>query len=62
MGNGVEFFQTVMGRRFYEHDVPRMADAMESIAKELKRSNDLKDKEREEAVERIKLGLPPKGK
>jgi len=59
--SGPEFFQTGMGRRFYEHDVPRMADALESIAKELKRANDLKDKERDEEVDRIKRGYPPKG-
>jgi hypothetical protein len=44
---GPEFFQTIMGRKFYEADVPRIAKALENIAVELKRSNDLKEKEKE---------------
>jgi len=59
--SGPEFFQTGMGRKFYDGDVPRIVEALQNIAKELKRANDLKDKERDEEVERIKLGLPPKG-
>jgi len=41
----VEFFQTVMGKRFYEGTAPRIAEALEDIARELKRANDLKEKE-----------------
>jgi len=37
----VEFFTTMMGRKFYEADVPRMVRALEKIAIELKRANDL---------------------
>jgi hypothetical protein len=40
-----EFFQTMMGQKFYQGDIPRIADALEKIAKELKRQNDLKEKE-----------------
>ncbi len=29
---GPEFFQTAMGRRFYEHDVPRIAESLEHLA------------------------------
>jgi uncharacterized coiled-coil protein SlyX len=29
---GPEFFQTAMGRKFYESDVPRIAAALEQIA------------------------------
>jgi hypothetical protein len=32
---GPEFFKTIMGRRFYEGDVPRIAKALEKIAKHL---------------------------
>ena len=30
-----EFFKTIMGRKFYEADVPRIAKALEDIAKKL---------------------------
>lgn len=30
---GVEFFQTLMGRKYFESDVPRIARALERIAK-----------------------------
>lgn len=59
--SGPEFFQTRMGQKFYEADVPRIVEALQSIAKEMKRSNDLKDKEREEEADRAKRGYPPKG-
>lgn len=32
MSQGPEFFQTMMGRKFYEADVPRIAKALERIA------------------------------
>lgn len=35
--SGPEFFQTGMGRKFYESDVPRSAEALERIAKALER-------------------------
>lgn len=37
-----EFHETVMGKRFYEGQVPRIAKALEDIGKELKRQNDSK--------------------
>ena len=37
MGNGPEFFQTIMGRKFYEADVPRALKALERIADALER-------------------------
>lgn len=40
-----EFFQTRMGKKFYEADVPRLANALEQIAKEMKRANDMKEEE-----------------
>lgn len=41
MGNGPEFFQTVMGRKFYEADVPRALKALERIADALERIVDV---------------------
>jgi len=43
-----DFFQTMMGRKFFDGTAPRIADALESIAKELKRQNDLKEKPNEQ--------------
>ena len=34
----IEFFQTVMGKRFYEGTAPRIAAALERIADELERT------------------------
>jgi len=48
---GPEFFQTRMGQTFYEGTVPKMARAIEDVAKELKRQNDLKE---------IELGIKKK--
>jgi hypothetical protein len=33
--SGPEFFQTIMGRKFFQSDVPRMLTLMERIAKAL---------------------------
>lgn len=41
----MEFFQTIMGKRFFEGHVPRLVKALEKIAEELERANDLKEKE-----------------
>jgi len=35
----IEFHQTMMGRKFYEHDIPRMAKALERIANALEEQN-----------------------
>jgi hypothetical protein len=43
-----EFFETRMGQRFYNASIPRLIDALEDIGKELKRANDMKEKEVEE--------------
>jgi len=32
---GIEFFQSMMGRKFYEADVPRIVKALEQIAEAL---------------------------
>jgi hypothetical protein len=42
---GPHFFQTRMGQTFYEGTVPRIAKSLATIATELKRQNDLKEKE-----------------
>jgi hypothetical protein len=45
MSNGPEFYQTGYGRTYYEHQLPTIMKHLDSIAKELKRSNDLKELE-----------------
>ncbi len=32
MSSGPEFFQTMMGRKFYEHDVPKIVEALLRVA------------------------------
>lgn len=39
MSSGPEFFQTIMGRRFFEGDVPRLLATLERIAVALERGN-----------------------
>jgi len=39
----VDFFQTPMGRKFYECDVPKIADALAQIEKHLRSVNPVKD-------------------
>jgi hypothetical protein len=39
----IEFFQTVMGHRFYEGDVPRITKALERIATCLEKMMENKD-------------------
>lgn len=42
-----EFYTTQMGHKFYLHDVPRIADALETIGRELAIANNKEsDKER----------------
>ena len=40
-----EFFQTGMGRDFYEHTIPALVKAINTLALEMKRANDLKREE-----------------
>jgi hypothetical protein len=35
----------MLGKKFYESDVPRIARAIEKVAAEMERANDLKEKE-----------------
>lgn len=39
MSNGPEFFQTIMGKRFYEGTAPKIAKSLENIAVQLERLN-----------------------
>lgn len=39
---GPEFFQTQMGRRYYESTMPRIAEALERIATALENANKIK--------------------
>ena len=41
----VEFFQTVLGRKFYERDMPQLIKQLEKIGAELERANELKEKD-----------------
>ena len=38
-----EFFQTMMGRKFYEYDVPEIAKSLKRIATALEKINEIKD-------------------
>ena len=38
-----EFYQTIMGRKFYERDVVECVQSVKKIAQELERSNELKE-------------------
>ena len=40
-----EFFQTMMGRKFYEKDVTDIVEHLKKISIELERANELKDRE-----------------
>ncbi|EGQ20099.1 hypothetical protein HMPREF9372_3642 [Sporosarcina newyorkensis 2681] len=40
-----EFYQTIMGRKFYERDVVDCVQYVKKIAQELERSNELKEQE-----------------
>jgi hypothetical protein len=43
MSIGISFFQTMMGRKFYEDTVPALVGHLQSIASELKRYNDAQE-------------------
>ena len=47
---GPQFFQTGMGQKFFEGTLPRLVQAAEDIHQELKRANDLKEKDHESAI------------
>ena len=44
---GPEFFQTRMGQKFFEADVPNMIDAMNRLAKAIEEQNALMRSEKE---------------
>ena len=39
----MDFFQSRMGQQFYTRDIPQIANALNTIAHELKRSNDINE-------------------
>lgn len=41
----IEFFQTMMGKKYYEHDIPKIAKQLQRIADALEKQNQLKEKE-----------------
>lgn len=48
---GLEFHETRRGAKFYDADVPRIAEALEMIGAELKRANDLEEEARKPRIE-----------
>jgi hypothetical protein len=42
---GPEFFQTMMGRKFYEADVPRIAKGLERLIAAIEKQNELAEKQ-----------------
>lgn len=40
----IEFARTPMGRQFFEQHLPELIRSIQELVKELKRSNDLKEK------------------
>lgn len=51
----LDFHLTMMGKKFYERDVPRIADNLEALAQEQAKANQLKERElniREEELKR----------
>ena len=43
----IQFFQTMMGKKYYEADIPRIRTSLERIADALEQANRLKSKELE---------------
>lgn len=41
----MDFHLTMMGKRFYEHDVPKIAKNLETLAQEQAKANQLKERE-----------------
>jgi len=39
-----DFFRTVMGRKFYEADIPKLTNALERIANQMEVANKLEEK------------------
>lgn len=44
----LQFFQTMLGRTFYEAHVPQLIKAVRQLADELKRYNDAREQEESE--------------
>ena len=45
---GPRFDETPRGRRFFEADLPKLIKAIQELTEEMKRTNDLKEKELDE--------------
>lgn len=41
----MEFFQTGMGRKFFDHDVPELTETLNAVRNEMHRANNLKTSE-----------------
>lgn len=42
-----QFHETILGRRFFEGQLPKLIEKLDTLANELKRRNDLKEQELE---------------
>lgn len=49
----IDFYNTKIGRIFFDGHVPRLVNALESIAHEMKRANDLKEKESDDENDKV---------
>ena len=50
-----EFFQTIMGRKFYERDVVECVQSIKKIAQELERLNELKEQELQMKIRELSI-------
>jgi len=51
----VEFYQTHMGRKFYESDFPRLVEAVEKLSKTLEKNNDAGAKEEDSVIKPMSI-------
>ena len=42
--NQTDFHKSAMGKRYYQHDLPKLIESNQLLAKELKRQNDINEK------------------
>ena len=59
---GPQFFETPMGRKFLEGTIPKLVAAIEANTAEIKRANDLKEKELKQTELLFGLGVMNYGK
>jgi hypothetical protein len=55
MNGGPEFFQTRMGQKYYDYQLPQQIQAMNRLAAAIEKQNELKEKEIQDLEERNAL-------